>query len=62
MAPASPAFPLTYQTWVRDRATGTYRLDIFREPHDGDTWICRASQAIRRPYDEIIAHTPSGIP
>jgi hypothetical protein len=33
------------QTWVRERDTGVYRLDIFREPHDGDTWI-------RRPKDQ----------
>jgi hypothetical protein len=30
-----------HQTWLRDPATGNYLLDVFREPHDGDTWTCR---------------------
>jgi hypothetical protein len=52
----------TYQTWLRDRATGNYLLDVFREPHDGDTWICRRDETIRFAYGEIIHHTPEGIP
>ncbi|WP_234431408.1 nucleotidyltransferase domain-containing protein [Streptomyces griseus] len=51
-----------HQTWVRDPATGDYLLDVFREPHDGDTWICRRDESIRRPYDEIVHHTGDGIP
>ena len=35
---------------------------MFREPHDGDTWICRRDQAIRLPYSDIIRRTRSGIP
>jgi hypothetical protein len=53
---------LTYQTWLRDKATGQYLLDVFREPHDGDTWICRRDPAIRLPYGDIISHTSDGIP
>jgi hypothetical protein len=52
----------THQTWLRDPATGNYLLDVFREPHDGHTWICRRDQAIRLPYSKIIHHTPDGIP
>jgi hypothetical protein len=52
----------THQTWLRDRATGNYLLDVFREPHDGETWICRHDETIRLPYSEIIRHTPGGIP
>ncbi|MFG3392900.1 nucleotidyltransferase domain-containing protein [Streptomyces parvus] len=51
-----------HQTWLRDPATGDYLLDVFREPHDGDTWICRRDESIRRPYDEIVHHTRDGIP
>jgi hypothetical protein len=58
----SPAFERTHQTWVREPATGVYRLDVFREPHDGDTWICRRDPAIRLPYASIVARTPDGIP
>jgi uncharacterized protein CbrC (UPF0167 family) len=52
----------THQTWIRDRATGNYLLDVFREPHDGQTWICRRDQTIRLAYGEIICHTPDGVP
>nr|WP_260174879.1 hypothetical protein [Streptomyces sp. PanSC19] len=50
------------QTWLRDPATGNYLLDVFREPHDGDTWICRRDERIRIPYSGIIHHTQDGIP
>jgi hypothetical protein len=52
----------THQTWLRDPATGNYLLDVFREPHDGDTWICRRDETIRLPYNDIIHHTQDGIP
>ena len=51
-----------HQTWLRDPATGDYKLDVFREPHDGDTWICRHDPAVRRPYGEIVRRTGGGIP
>jgi hypothetical protein len=51
-----------HQTWLRDPATGNYLLDVFREPHDGDTWICRRDQTIRLPYRDIVHHTHDGIP
>ncbi len=51
-----------HQTWVREPATGVWRLDVFREPSDGDTWICRRDDGIRLPYDELIERTPNGIP
>jgi hypothetical protein len=50
------------QTWIRERDTGIYRLDIFREPHEGDTWICRRDRSIRLPYEQIIVTSPDGIP
>jgi uncharacterized protein CbrC (UPF0167 family) len=52
----------THQTWVRDPATSNYLLDVFREPHDGETWICRHDETIRLAYGEIIRRTPDGIP
>jgi hypothetical protein len=51
-----------HQTWLRDPATGNYLLDVFRGPHDGDTWICRRDESIRFPYSEIIYHTQDSIP
>jgi hypothetical protein len=52
----------THQTWLREPATGNYLVDVFREPHDGDTWICRHDETIRLPYSDIIHHTQDGIP
>ena len=58
----NPAFRHTHQTWVREPSTGVYRLDIFREPHDGDTWICRRDPRIRLPFAEIVQRNVDGIP
>lgn len=52
----------TRQTWLRDPATGNYLLDVFREPHDGNIWICQRDETIRLPYKDIIHHTDDGIP
>jgi Aminoglycoside-2''-adenylyltransferase len=52
----------THQTWVRDPATQAWRLDVFREPSDGDTWICRRNQSIRMPYSQLVEWTEDGIP
>ena len=51
-----------HQTWVREPATGRWRLDVFREPSDGDTWICRRDARIRLPYSDVIERTDAGIP
>jgi hypothetical protein len=58
----SVAFDVMIQTWVREPDAGVHRLDIFREPHDGDTWICRRDESIRRPHDQIIMTSPDGVP
>jgi hypothetical protein len=52
----------THQTWIREPAAGRWRFDLFREPSDGDTWICRREPAIRMPYARLIEHTDDGIP
>lgn len=59
---AGEAFFDSHQTWVREPATGKWRVDVMRDPHDGDTWICRRDRSIRRPYDEVIGRTSEGIP
>jgi hypothetical protein len=60
--PTPEALAAVHQTWLRDPATGDYLLDVFREPHDGDTWICRRDTRIRLPYTDVIRRTPDGIP
>ena len=51
-----------HQTWVREPSTGLWRLDIFREPSDDETWVYRRDERIRLPFREMIEHTPEGIP
>ncbi|MEU6801098.1 nucleotidyltransferase domain-containing protein [Streptomyces neyagawaensis] len=58
----SEVLAAVHQTWLRDPATGNYLLDVFREPHDGDTWICRRDERVRLPYSDIVHHTQDGIP
>jgi hypothetical protein len=52
----------SHQTWAYERAAGRWRFDVFREPHDGGTWICRRDERIRLPYADIIRRTADGIP
>ena len=58
----NPAFNVMHQTWVRELDTGVYRLDIFREPHDGEIWINRRDPSMRIAYEQIIEISPDGIP
>jgi hypothetical protein len=37
-------------------------MDVFREPHVGDLWVCRRDASITLPYSELILHTSEGIP
>lgn len=50
------------QTWGRDRATALWRVDVMREPHQGETWIARRDARIRMPYADLILRTDAGIP
>ena len=59
---ARDKLPVTHQTWARDPKTGRWRIDVFREPTDGDMWICRREESIRLPYDHVIERTADGIP
>jgi hypothetical protein len=52
----------THQTWVREPATGLWRFDVFREPSNGDTWICRRHADISMTYERLIERTADGIP
>ncbi|WP_235916217.1 hypothetical protein [Antrihabitans cavernicola] len=51
-----------FQTWLREPATGIYRLDVFREPSIDEHWVCRRDATITLPYRELILHSSNGIP
>ncbi|SEE67611.1 hypothetical protein SAMN05216533_3206 [Streptomyces sp. Ag109_O5-10] len=61
-AAGDEALAATHQTWARDPASGRFLFDVFREPHEGGTWICRRDESLRLPYDAIIERTADGIP
>ena len=52
----------THQTWAREPESGLWRFDVFREPSDGDTWLCRRDETIRLPYERVIERTDDRIP
>lgn len=56
------ALAVTHQTWLRDPESGRFFFDVFREPHEGGTWICRRDESLRLPYDRLIERTADGIP
>jgi Aminoglycoside-2''-adenylyltransferase len=51
-----------HQTWALEPATRVWRLDVFREEGEGETWICRRDARIRLPYAELIEWTDDGVP
>ncbi|GAA4605377.1 hypothetical protein BJY16_005371 [Actinoplanes octamycinicus] len=61
-SPTRERLDATWQTWLREPATGRYLLEVFREPHDGDVWICRRDETIRFRYAEVIRRTAARIP
>ncbi|HUQ23162.1 MAG TPA: hypothetical protein VM049_09115 [Gaiellaceae bacterium] len=61
-AQAPKELDANHQTWVREPGSLLWRLDVFREPSDGDTWIFRRDERIRLPYKDAIEHTDDGIP
>ncbi|MFJ4848339.1 MULTISPECIES: nucleotidyltransferase domain-containing protein [unclassified Streptomyces] len=52
----------THQTWLRDPVSGQFLFDVFREPHEGMTWIFRRDERLRLPYDMLIERTADGVP
>jgi len=61
--PVTPAsLAAHHQTWVREPATGAWRLDVMREAWDRDIWVFRRDPRIRLPRRDVIAVTDDGIP
>lgn len=51
-----------HQTWGWDSLNECWRVDVFREPWEDDTWVCRRDPSIRRPVTDAIERDPNGIP
>jgi hypothetical protein len=50
-----------HQIWVLDEPAKAWRMDILLEPGDGQMWVFRRDQAIRRPRSQMIATTAGGV-
>ena len=62
MADEESTLSTHHQTWVRERNGGRWRVDVMREPWDGNTWICRRDPRIRLQAPSLISCTADGIP
>jgi hypothetical protein len=52
----------THQTWVMDPAANGWRMDIFREPGDAQTWVYRRTGALNLPRASASGRTAAGVP
>ena len=52
----------SHQTWVRERSSGDWRLDIFREPSQQGRWVARRDSRIQLAYEALIRFDPDAIP
>lgn len=52
----------THQTWVMEPAVQGWRMDVFREPGDADTWIYRRTGELSAPRGWASGRTAGGIP
>lgn len=50
-----------HQTWLRDPASGSFLVDVFREPHDDTTWTYRRDPTITLPYAEAYLQGGNGL-
>lgn len=58
----SAAFGDTHQTWLWSETARAFVLDVFRDEHDGETWICRRDEAIRLPWRAVTGVSAEGTP
>ena len=54
--------PRTHQTWAMDPAVQGWRMDIFREPGDAQTWIYRRTGELSAPRAWASGRNATGIP
>jgi hypothetical protein len=51
-----------HQTWGWDSRNECWRVDVFREPWEEDTWVCRRDPSIRRSVAEGSSTTRTAFP
>jgi hypothetical protein len=58
----SAAYTETHQTWLWSEAEQAFVLDVFRDEHDGDTWICRRDSTITMEWSAVTGISGGGTP
>jgi hypothetical protein len=59
----TPAFdPERHQCWAADPVAGEWRIDVFREPGDRDTWIYRRKSGLSAPRSFANLVSAAGLP
>jgi hypothetical protein len=51
-----------HQTWVMDPAVTGWRMDVFQEPGDAETWVYRRTGELSAPRAWAMARTAAGLP
>jgi hypothetical protein len=54
--------PNKHQVWLLELPARVWRMDVFLEPGDIETWVCRRDETIRRPRSEMTGVTADGVP
>lgn len=62
LSPGETPPPRTHQTWAMDPAVMGWRMDVFREPGDAQTWIYRRTGELNAPRAWAAGRTAAGIP
>ena len=62
LPPGHAPHPRMHQTWVMDPQAYGWRMDIFREPGDAQTWIYRRTGALSAPRAWASGRTRDGVP
>lgn len=62
LGPADDPDPEHHQIWVCEPAVPAWRMDVFLEPGDADTWISQRDPRVRAPLAWAVARSTDGIP
>jgi len=62
LEPGQAPRPHGFQAWVTDAEAKAWRLDIFREPGDAETWVYRRTGELSAPRAWANGRTAAGIP
>jgi hypothetical protein len=60
--PGPESLVRSHQTWLWSAAASAFVLDVFRNRHSEDLWICHREGGITAPWKDIVGRTSEGVP